>query len=227
MIYKQFKDLQLSALGMGCMRLPCINGDDANIDVAKTQKMVDDAIRHGINYFDTAWGYHDGKSETVIGKALRKYPRNRFYLASKFPGYDLSNMPKVEEIFEEQLKKCGVEYFDFYLFHNVCELNIDSYLDDEKFGIYSYLKKQKENGRIRHLGFSAHGEYDVIQRFLDAYGDDMEFCQLQINYLDWHFQGAKEKVELLREHHLPVWVMEPLRGGRLCNLAPNDVATAS
>lgn len=225
MIYKQFKDLQLSALGMGCMRLPCINSDDANIDVAKTEKMVDDAIRHGINYFDTAWGYHDGKSETVIGKALSKYPRNRFYLASKFPGYDLSNMPKVEEIFEEQLKKCGVEYFDFYLFHNVCELNIDSYLDDEKFGIYSYLKKQKENGRIRHLGFSAHGEYDVIQRFLDAYGDDMEFCQLQINYLDWHFQGAKEKVELLREHHLPVWVMEPLRGGRLCNLAPNDVAT--
>ena len=134
-------------------------------------------------------------------------------------------MPKDEEIIEEQLKKCGVEYFDFYLFHNVCELNIDSYLDDEKFGIYSYLKKQKENGRIRHLGFSAHGEYDVIQRFLDAYGDDMEFCQLQINYLDWHFQGAKEKVELLREHHLPVWVMEPLRGGRLCNLAPNDVAT--
>ena len=149
MIYKQFKDLQLSALGMGCMRLPCINGDDANIDVAKTQKMVDDAIRHGINYFDTAWGYHDGKSETVIGKALRKYPRNRFYLASKFPGYDLANMPKVKEIFEKQLEKCQVDYFDFYLFHNVCEKNIDAYLDDEKYGIFSYLVKQKENGRIR------------------------------------------------------------------------------
>src|SRR5699024_8154018 len=107
-----------------------------------------------------------------------------FYLADKFPGYDLSNMGKVKEIFEKQLEKCGVEYFDFYLFHNVCELNINQYLD-RSYGTYAYLLEQKKNGRIRHLGFSAHGSCEVIERFLDAYGESMEFCQLQINYLDW------------------------------------------
>lgn len=217
MIYKDFKDIQLSALGLGAMRLPVVNGVDADIDQKATEAMVGYAIEKGVNYFDTAYGYHEGHSEIAIGKALAKYPRESYYLASKFPGYDLNNMPKVEEIFEEQLKKCGVEYFDFYLFHNVCEMNIDAYLDPQ-YRIYEYLLKQKENGRIRHLGFSAHGSYDVIKRFLDAYGKDMEFCQLQINYLDWEFQAAKAKVELMEEHQIPVWVMEPLRGGRLAKL---------
>ena len=126
----------------------------------------------------------------------------------------------VEEIFEQQLEKLRVEYFDFYLFHNVCEMNIDAYLDDEKYGIYSYLMEQKRNGRIRHLGFSCHGNMPVLRRFLEAYGKDMEFCQLQLNYLDWTFQGGKEKVELLDQWNIPVWVMEPLRGGKLAKLAP-------
>lgn len=221
MIYKEFQDLKISALGMGAMRLPVLNGVYANIDEEETGRMVAYAIEHGINYYDTAWGYHDGQSEIAMGKALSKYPRESYYLTTKFPGYDLSNMGKVEMIFEEQLKKCGVEYFDFYLFHNVCEMNIDAYLDP-KYGIYDYLIKQKENGRIRHLGFSAHGSYDVMKRFLDAYGDKMEFCQIQLNYLDWSFQDAKAKVELLEEYHLPVWVMEPLRGGSLCKLSEED-----
>lgn len=118
--------------------------------------MVDYAIKRGINYFDTAWGYHSGRSELVMGKLLSRYPRDRFFLADKFPGYDLSNMDRVEEIFEEQLKKCRVDRFDFYLFHNVCEMNIDAYLD-ERHGIFDYLVRQKEAGRIRHLGFSAMG----------------------------------------------------------------------
>jgi predicted aldo/keto reductase-like oxidoreductase len=130
-------------------------------------------------------------------------------------------MNKVEEIFEEQLKKCGVEYLDFYLFHNVCEMNIDAYLDP-KYGIFEYLMKQKENGRIRHLGFSAHGSYSVIKRFLEAYGSYMEFGQLQLNYLDWKFQNAKEKVKLLQEYNILVWVMEPLRGGRLVSLSETN-----
>ena len=133
-------------------------------------------------------------------------------------------MDKVEEIFEKQLEKCQVDYFDFYLFHNVCEMNIDAYLDDEKYGIYTYLKAQRDAGRIRHLGFSAHGSYDVMKRFLEAYGKDMEFCQIQLNYLDWDFQDAKKKVELLKEYNLPVWVMEPLRGGKLASLAEEDEA---
>ena len=221
MIYRNFQEIKLSGLGMGAMRLPVIDGDDSRIDETKTQAMVDYAMEQGVNYYDTAWGYHDGHSETVMGKALSRYPRENYYLATKFPGYDLSNMDKVEEIFEKQLEKCGVEYFDFYLFHNVCEMNIDAYLD-EKYGIYEYLMKQKAAGRIRHLGFSAHGNLDVMKRFLDAYGKDMEFCQIQLNFLDWTFQGAKEKVELLKEWNIPVWVMEPLRGGKLARLAAED-----
>ena len=221
MIYRDFQDMKLSGLGMGAMRLPVIDGDDSRIDETKTQAMVDYAMEQGVNYYDTAWGYHDGHSETVMGKALSRYPRESYFLATKFPGYDLSNMDKVEEIFEKQLEKCGVEYFDFYLFHNVCEMNIDAYLD-EKYEIHEYLMKQKAAGRIRHLGFSAHGNLDVMKRFLDAYGKDMEFCQIQLNFLDWTFQGAKEKAELLKEWNIPVWVMEPLRGGKLAKLADED-----
>ena len=223
MVYKNFQDLKLSALGMGAMRLPVIDGDDARIDESAAQKMVDYAMEHGVNYYDTAWGYHNGNSELVMGKALSKYPRDSYYLATKFPGYDLSNMDKVEEIFEKQLEKCGVEYFDFYLFHNVCEMNIDAYLNRE-YGIYEYLLKQKKEGRIRHLGFSAHGSVEVMKRFLEAYGKDMEFCQIQLNYLDWSFQDAKGKVELLNQHNIPVWVMEPLRGGKLASLTGEETA---
>ncbi|OUQ21687.1 oxidoreductase [Lachnoclostridium sp. An14] len=223
MIYKPFQDLKLSALGMGAMRLPVIGGDDGKIDEKAAADMVAWAMEHGVNYYDTAWGYHNGQSELVMGRALKAYPREQFYLATKFPGYDLANMDKVEEIFQEQLRKCAVDYFDFYLFHNVCEMNIDAYLDP-KYGIYDYLMEQKKNGRIRHLGFSAHGSYDVMKRFLEAYGNDMEFCQIQLNYLDWSFQDAKGKVKLLKEYHIPVWVMEPLRGGKLASLQPEDEA---
>jgi len=214
MIYKDFQDLKLSALGMGAMRLPIKDGNDTMIDEVATTEMAAYAMEHGVNYFDTAWGYHNGNSETVLGKILSKYPRDSFYLATKFPGYDLSCMDKVETIFEKQLEKCRVDYFDFYMFHNVCEMNIDAYLD-EKYGIFGYLIKQKDAGRIRHLGFSSHGSYDVMKRFLEAYGEHMEFCQIQLNYLDWTFQGAKAKVELLNEYNIPIWVMEPMRGGRL------------
>ena len=221
MFYREFQGEKLSALGMGAMRLPVVDGDDARVDEAAAAAMVDYAMAHGVNYYDTAWGYHNGNSELVMGRALARYPRESYFLADKFPGYDLSNMDKVESIFEKQLEKCGVEYFDFYLFHNVCEMNIDAYLDP-KYGIFDYLTAQKKAGRIRHLGFSAHGSYAVMKRFLEAYGSEMEFCQIQLNYLDWKFQGAKEKVELLQAYNIPVWVMEPLRGGKLASLAPAD-----
>lgn len=223
MIYKQFQDLQLSALGMGAMRLPVIGGDDAKIDQLAVDRMVDIAMERGINYYDTAWGYHSGSSEIAIGRSLGRYPRERWHLATKFPGYDLSNMNQVKTIFERQLEKCGVDYFDFYLFHNVCEMNIEAYLDP-KYGIFDYLTEQKRSGRIRHLGFSAHGSREVIERFLEAYGKGMEFCQLQMNYLDWSFQDVKNKAALLAEYQIPIWVMEPLRGGKLASLAEEDAA---
>ena len=218
MVYREFQGKHLSMLGLGAMRLPLRSSDDADIDVEKTKEMVDYAMKNGINYYDTAWGYHNGQSETVLGEILNAYPRESYYLASKFPGYDISNMDKVEEIFEKQLEKTQKEYFDFYLFHNVCEVNIDAYLD-EKYGIFEYLMKQKENGRIRHLGFSAHGSYEVIERFLKKYGHAMEFCQLQINYIDWEFQKVNQKVDLVQSHGIPVWVMEPLRGGKLARIS--------
>ena len=224
MIYHVFQDIQLSNLGFGAMRLPVLDGDDTKIDEAQTFRMVDAAMAGGVNYYDTAWGYHDGHSEVVLGKALSRFPRERFYIADKFPGYDLSNFGKAEQIFEEQLRRCQVDYFDFYLFHNVCELNIEQYLDDAKYKTWSYLIEQKHNGRIRHLGFSAHGSVDVIRRFLDAYGKDMEFCQLQLNWLDWEFQGGKDKVALLKDWNIPVWVMEPLRGGKLAALPEENAA---
>lgn len=224
MVYKEFQDKKLSTLGFGAMRLPVSDSIPGTpIDEEKTEEMVDFALRHGVNYFDTAYGYHDGTSEVVMGKVLGKYPRDSYYLATKFPGYDLSNMDKVDTIFEEQLGKCGMEYFDFYLLHNIYEKNIDPYLDP-KYGIMDYLLKQKENGRIRHLGFSAHGRYDTMKRFLEAYGDKMEFCQIQLNYLDWKLQDAKAKVELLNEYHIPIWVMEPLRGGKLAELSAENEA---
>ncbi len=222
MIYKDFKNLKLSALGMGAMRLPTIDGDDAKIDAAATQEMVDYALSHGVNYFDTAWGYHNGNSELVMGEALKKHPRDSFYLATKFPGYDLGNMPKVKEIFPRQLEKLQVDYFDFYLIHNVNEMNIDAYLNEDEYGIYSYLLEQKRAGKIRHLGFSAHGSVEVMRRFLEVYHEGMEFCQIQLNYVDWTLQDAKAKMELLREYDIPVWVMEPVRGGRLAKLSEKD-----
>lgn len=217
MIYRDFKGKKLSQLGMGCMRLPLNSGSDADINEKETEQMVAYAMEHGVNYYDTAWGYHDERSESVMGRILAGYPRDSFYLASKFPGYDLSNMPKVREIFEKQLEKCRVDHFDFYLFHNVCEMNIDEYLDP-KYGILDYLLEQKKNGRIKYLGFSVHGAIDVMERFLDAYGEHMEFCQVQLNYVDWDFQDAKLKVEMLKERDIPLWVMEPLRGGMLAKL---------
>ncbi len=216
MIYNEFKGKRLSALGMGCMRLPTKN-EGAEIDIEASKEMVAYAMEQGINYYDTAWGYHNGQSEPAMGEILEAYPRESFYLASKFPGFSDSNMERVEEIFEKQLERCRTDYFDFYLFHNVTERNIDGYLD-EKYGIFEYLMKQKANGRIKHLGFSTHGNFETMNRFLQKYGKDMEFCQLQINWFDWSFQRAKEKVELMMSYGIPVWVMEPVRGGSLAKM---------
>ena len=214
MIYTEFKGEKISQLGMGTMRLPILDGDNEKIDEEQTLAMFDYAYEHGVNYFDTAWGYHGGNAETVTGKALARYPRESFNVTSKFPGYDRGNFPKVKEIFAQQLEKLQISYFDFYLFHNVCEYNIDNYLNPE-FGVKDYLVSEREAGRIRHLGYSDHSGIECFKKFLDAYGDVVEFCQIQLNWLDWDFQEAKEKVRILNEKKVPIIVMEPLRGGTL------------
>ncbi len=214
MIYNDFKGKKLSALGFGTMRLPTLDKDISHIDDHKVLEIFDYAISKGVNYFDTAWGYHNGMSEISVGKALKHFPRDTFYLASKFPGYDVKNFSKHEEIFERQLEKCQVEYFDFYLIHNVCEQNIEKYLD-RSYGTVDYFLEQKAKGRIKHLGFSTHADFDNFMRFMDAYGEHMEFCQVQLNYIDYEFQEANKKIEYLNSRGIPVWVMEPLRGGKL------------
>ena len=221
MIYNTFKDKQLSALGLGTMRFPKCGEKDSDIDIERTREMFAYAMENGINYYDTAYGYHGGQSEIVTGKLLSAYPRESYYLASKFPGYDLDNIKNKEKIFEEQLNKCGVDYFDFYLLHTVGEGNAENYLSEE-YGLLKYLLEEKARGRIRHLGFSVHASFDCFKDFLDRCGEHMEFCQVQLNYLDWTFQDAKAKLELLNERNIPVWVMEPVRGGRLANLSVED-----
>ena len=221
MLTNQFQDLTLPRLGFGAMRLPTLA--DGTIDEAQTAAMVAYAMEHGVNYFDTAYPYHNGNSERVIGKLLSQYDRNSYFLADKYPGHQLSSSYDPAAIFEKQLQKCGVEYFDFYLLHNVYENSMKTYLDPQ-WGIIDYFKEQKRLGRIKHLGFSSHCRTEHLREFLDACGEDMEFCQIQLNYLDWTLQDAKAKYDLLTERGIPVWVMEPVRGGKLANLAESEAA---
>lgn len=210
-----FNGTMVSPLGLGMMRLPCRNGDDRDPDETKTAEMVDHAIENGVNYFDTAWMYHGGKSEEICSRVFKRHRRQDFLLADKFPGQLAEAVASVEKTFETQMQRTNAGHFDFYLLHNVCESNIDIYLNDEKYGIVSFLQKQKAAGKIRHLGFSCHSSVETTRRFLERYADIMEFGQIQLNYLDWHLQDAQGKVALFDEYDIPVWVMEPLRGGAL------------
>lgn len=222
MIYTNFQETKLSLLGFGTMRLPLLSNEPGSpVDEVQVGQMVEYAIEHGVNYFDTAYPYHGGESERIIGRALKKYPREQFYLATKYPGHQISKSYDPAAVFEDQLKKCGVEYFDFYLLHNVYENSIQTYTD-ARWGIIDYFLEQKRMGRIRHLGFSSHGSVSNLTEFLNLYGDVMEFCQIQLNYLDWTLQNAKDKYDLLTQRGIPVWVMEPVRGGRLAKLELAD-----
>lgn len=217
MTYKNFKNKKISALGVGTMRLPTIDNDYSKVDISATKEMIAYAFANGVNYVDTAYGYHNGNAETAVGEVLKEYPRESYFLTDKFPGFNTENLMKVEEIFFEQLKKCQTEYFDFYLFHNVCEANIDNYLNRD-FKLMEFMLEQKRLGRIKHIGFSIHGNIDTTKRFLEAYGEHMEFGQVQLNWLDYTMQNAKAKLELFKEYNIPIFVMEPLRGGKLVNL---------
>lgn len=237
MLTNDFLGDEVARLGFGAMRLPVVDGDQANIDQVQLDAMVDAALAAGVNYFDTAYPYHGGRSEIALGASLARYPRDGFFLATKYPGHQIADRYDPASIFEEQLRKCGVNYFDFYLLHNIYERSIDVYTD-EQWGIVDYFVEQKRLGRIRHLGFSCHGRPDNLAAFL-GYGarkfaklaesdpqtaalfagsNVMEFCQIQLNYLDWTLQRAAEKCALLEDAGIPVVVMEPLRGGRLVDL---------
>lgn len=237
MLTNDFLGDNIARLGFGAMRLPIIDGDASNVDQATLDAMVDTAIKAGVNYFDTAYPYHGGMSEIALGRSLARYPRDSYFFATKYPGHQIADTYDPAAIFDEQLTKCGTEYFDFYLLHNIYEASIEVYLD-EQWGIADYFVEQKKNGRIRHLGFSCHGRPETLKRFLDygarkyaeleqrdpetaalfAGNNIMEFCQIQLNYLDWTLQDAAAKTALLESMNIPIVVMEPLRGGKLAHL---------
>ena len=205
-------DVKVSLLGMGCMRLPKVDPEKEDIDYEKAQEIIDYAYANGVNYFDTAYGYHGGQSELFVGQALKKYPRDSFFLASKMPIWCVKEKGDVERIFNEQLQRCQTDYFDFYLFHSQ---NAANFQKCQEFGVYEFLSQMKAEGKIRRLGFSFHDTPEVLRHICDTYPWD--FAQIQLNYLDWEMQDAKTQYQILNDREIPVIVMEPVRGGVLAS----------
>lgn len=205
-----------SLLGFGCMRLPVIEPGKPDIDIELATKMIDLAFEKGVNYFDTAYPYHHGMSETFIGEALKKYPRDQFFLADKMPSWLIKSADDAKRIFFEQLEKCQVDYFDYYLCHALGEEQFKPYLLP---GVMDFLYQMKAEGKIKHLGFSFHDTPDVLDKIIHTF--EWDFVQLQLNYLDWDFQNAKKQYEIVTEYGVPIIVMEPVRGGTLATLSPN------
>ncbi|MDR1758771.1 MAG: aldo/keto reductase [Bacteroidales bacterium] len=210
---------QISLLAFGCMRLPKIDRDKPDIDEVQAMDLIDYAYQHGVNYFDTAWPYHQGQSETFVGKALKRYPRKSFYLADKMPTWLIESLEQAKEIFETQLKKCQVDYFDFYHLHSLGSVETYNHVYEE-LGVYNYLKEEKEKGRIKHLGFSFHGHRDDFPYFADKHPWD--FVMIQANYLDWEVDGEYLYHEL-EKRDIQAMIMEPVRGGMLATLNPEAV----
>lgn len=214
---KQFKNIEISRLGLGNMRLPCKTPikREANplIDYNKAQELVDMAYENGVNYFDTAYMYHAGKSEKFIGQALKKYPRESYYLADKLPIWMCKKPADMQKIFDKQLQRTGIDCFDFYLLHSLDKGNFEKC---EKYGAYDFLLEKQKQGLIKNIGFSFHGTIDDLKAIVAAHHWD--FAQIQMNYLDWKNQDAKTQYEILTEAGIPVIVMEPVRGGKLADV---------
>ena len=214
---RRYRDtaMTLPMLGFGMMRLPTLGPGNSRIDYATVEKQIARALEAGVNYFDTAYFYHGGASETCVGDVLSKFPRDSYYLASKMPVRMVRSEADVKRIFEEQLKKCKTPYFDFYLLHN---LNQGRWKDAIQFKVYEYLLEQKKQGRIRKLGFSFHDKPEVLETIAKAHPWD--FAQIQLNYLDWTMYRSKEQYEILVKYNIPAVIMEPLKGGALARLNP-------
>ena len=215
-IKRKFKDIDVPLLGFGCMRLPM---DGKKIDMVELEKMTEYAFAHGANYFDTAYMYVDGMSETAVGKVLKRYDRSSFILADKSPIYKMNSQSDVRKIFDEQRKKCQVDYFDFYMCHNI---NVNTFEQYRNVKMVEELAKLKEEGLIKYFGFSFHGTPEILKEVVKDYKWD--FAQLQVNYLDWDVVKAHEQYNIVQALGIPVTVMEPLRGGGLVNLSDKALA---
>lgn len=201
------QDKPVSLLGFGCMRFPMIGEE---VDVKEAKRMVDYAISKGVNYIDTAYPYHDGKSELIVRDIIKEYDRDTFYLADKLPLWECKTKEDIDRIFHEQLEKCGVEYFDFYLIHAV---NKERLVQVVELKVLEMLEGYKAEGKIRNIGFSFHDDLEAFRLWADLY--DWDFCQIQLNYMDVNHQQGMKGYELLTEKGIPVIIMEPVKGGSL------------
>ena len=217
MIYRTANNASVSLLGYGTMRFPLTA--EGKIDREKAFKLIDTAYQNGVNYYDTAFMYHGGESEQFLGEALKRYPRDSFFLTSKLPIWMAETPADMERIFEKQLEKLQTGYFDFYLLHALGKANWERC---EAFGAYDFIVQKKKEGKIRHIGFSFHDSPEMLETIVQKGG--WEVAQLQLNYLDWDMQNAKRQYEILEQAHIPCIVMEPVRGGVLAN--PCDEANA-
>lgn len=209
-------DLEISLLGLGCMRLPRLDPEKPAIDDARAKEMLDYALANGVNYIDTAYMYHEGDSERFLGEALAGRDRASYYLADKMPVWMAKEPGDVEKIFNDQLRKLKTDYIDFYLLHSQNKAN---FAKCREYGVYEFLAKKKAEGVIRHLGFSFHDTPDVLAEIVNTY--DWDFAQIQLNYADWEIQDARRQYEILAEHGIPCIVMEPVRGGALADVCPS------
>lgn len=220
MEYRTFNKTKekVSLLGFGAMRFPVIDNNMDKIDEKTASEMIDYAVANGVNYFDTAYIYHEGKSEGFLAKALAKYPRGSYFLADKLPLWNLKTKEEAEKIFAEQLERCNTEYFDFYLVHAMSRDKLDLVIS---LGLYDLLKEYQKQGKIRNLGFSFHDTPEVFERILNTY--EWDFAQIQVNYLDWEVMDAKRLYELTVEKGVQCIIMEPVKGGTLAALCPEAV----
>ncbi len=203
---------EVSLLGFGCMRFPTTK--EGEIDEALAEQMIQRAVSEGVNYIDTAYPYHNGKSESFLGRALKKYDRGSFYLATKLPLWQVNSLEDVDRIFEEQLEKLQTDYFDFYLLHAI---NKERWEAMKAIGCVGHLEKLKAQGRIKYLGFSFHDSYEVFQEILCA--REWDFCQIQLNYMDTQEQAGLKGYGLAAERGVPLVVMEPVKGGSLASFS--------
>ena len=208
---------KMSKLGFGLMRLP---EKDGAVDIERVKIMVDRYMQAGMNYFDTAYVYHGGKSEVAAREALvKRYPRESFMLATKLPAWEIKKESDIDRIFNEQCERAGVDYFDFYLLHSIEDgSNYDTYV---KYDCFNWGLKMKEEGRIKHIGFSYHGSPELLEKIVDAH-PEMEFVQIQLNYLDRTnpVVQSQKLYDILHKRNIPMIIMEPVRGGMLSNMAP-------